>query len=579
MKNIIGLLAIALLTFSCGSESNERSQEGEGGIRLGGVFRVNEVMDIRSLYPLEITEVAAHRVASQVYESLIKMDQATLEPVASLAENWESNEDATEWTFRLRKGVYFHDDPCFSNGKGREVVAEDVAFVIRQLCTPAPNNRMFWLVRDRLKGARAYYDAILEGEEPASLEAIEVIDDYTIKIKLAFPFASFLRLMGHNAFYVYPKEALEMYGEDMSNKAIGTGPFKLKVFKRDEMVVLERNENYWGVDEHGNKLPYLDAIQTSFVQDKKSELLMFRNGELDMVFTLPLEMYDDVMGSLENANDERVDFRPQVKPSLSVHYYSFNHLVAPFDDVRVRKAFNLAVDRESLIRHTLQGEGTPGTYGIVPPVFPTYPYRALNGYDFDPEEARALLADAGYPDGKDFPTITLQTTSGGQNYELVAQVIQEMLKENLNIDVEMKVLTMTEQGEKEESGNSVFWRSAWLADYPDPENFLCLFIGEDTKENSSSYLNTVNYHSDLYDSLYTLAIRQLDEKERFQTFAEMDQLIINDAVVMPLYYEEFTRLIPRYVKGFNQNSMEYRDYTGVWMNHSIDIPEAKAKRG
>jgi peptide/nickel transport system substrate-binding protein len=203
----------------------------------------------------------------------------------------------------------------------------------------------------------------------------------------------------------------------------------------------------------------------------------------------------------------------------------------------------------------------------------------LNGYDFDPEEARALLADAGYPDGKDFPTITLQTTSGGQNYELVAQVIQEMLKENLNIDVEMKVLTMTEQGEKEESGNSVFWRSAWLADYPDPENFLCLFIGEDTKENSSSYLNTVNYHSDLYDSLYTLAIRQLDEKERFQTFAEMDQLIINDAVVMPLYYEEFTRLIPRYVKGFNQNSMEYRDYTEVWMNHSIDIPEAKAKRG
>lgn len=579
MKKISALLSIALITFSCGSNSEQTSLEGKGGIRLGGVFRVNEVMDMRSLYPLEITEVAAFRVASQVYESLVKMDQATLNPMPGLAEEWQANEDATEWTFRLRQGVYFQDDPCFPSGEGREVKADDVAFVFRQLCTPSEDNRMFWLVRDRLKGARSYYESLLAGEDPGALEAIEVIDDYTIKIKLSFPFASFLRLMGHNAFYIYPKEAYEQYGKDMANRAVGTGPFKLKVFKRDEMVVLERNERYWDKDEHGNPLPYLDAIQVSFVKDKKSELLMFRNGELDMVFTLPLEMYDDVMGSLEEASDDRVDFKPQVKPSLSVHYYSFNHEVKPFDDVRVRKAFNLAVDRQSLIQYTLQGEGTPGKYGIVPPVFQTYPYQDLEGFTFNPEAARALLAEAGYDDGKGFPTITLQTTSGGQNYELIAQVIQEMLKENLNIEVEMNVITMTEQGENEALGKSVFWRSAWLADYPDPENFLCLFIGEDMQEHSSSYLNTVNYRNDRYDSLYAEGIRQLDEPERFKTLAKMDQLIIDDAVVMPIYYEEFTRLIPRYVKGFNQNSMEYRDYTRVWMIHSIDVPEVKAKRG
>lgn len=566
MKKFIALFSILLLLLGCATETKQRSKEGKGGITLGGVFRVNEVMDIRSLFPLQITEVAGFRIASQVYESLVKLDQATLEPIPGIAEHWESNEDATEWTFKLRKGVYFHDDACFSNGKGREVKAADVAFVFEQLCTPTAYNQMFWLVRERLKGARAYYDAKLNGKDPGAFQAVEIIDDYTIKIKLAFPFASFLRLMSHNAFFIYPQEALDAYGQDMSNKAIGTGPFVLKHFKRDERVVLERNPNYWATDEHGNTLPYLDALQTTFVKDKKSELLMFRNGELDMIFTLPLEMYSDVMGSLEDATQDRVVFRPQVKPSLSAHYYSFNHQHEAFKDVRVRKAFNMAIDREAIIKYTLQGEGTPGVYGIVPPVFQTYPYRMLKPVEFDPQAARTLLAEAGYPQGDGFPEITMQTTSGGQNYELIAQVVQQMLEENLNIKVKMEVLTMSEQGEQEESGQSVFWRSAWLADYPDPENFLCLFIGEDMEVHSSSYLNTVQYHSDKYDSLYMAGIKELDEQKRFEIFGMMDQMVIDDAIIMPLYYEEFTRLVPQYVKGFNQNSMEYRDYTRVWLN-------------
>jgi len=171
-------------------------------VQIGGVFRVNEVMDIRSLYPLEITEVTGFRVASQVYESMVRFDQATLEPIPGIAESWEANENATEWTFRLRKGVKFHDDPCFSGGKGRELNAEDIKYCFEQLCTPSSNNQMFWLVKERLRGAHEYYKAKLNGDDDASLECIDVIDEYTVKIKLNFPFASFLRLIGHNAFYI-----------------------------------------------------------------------------------------------------------------------------------------------------------------------------------------------------------------------------------------------------------------------------------------------------------------------------------------------------------------------------------------
>jgi len=133
----------------------------------------------------------------------------------------------------------------------------------------------------------------------------------------------------------------------------------------------------------------------------------------------------------------------------------------------------------------------------VPPVFKNYPHNSLRGNTFDPQRARELLAEAGYANGENFPRITLETASGGQNYEVIAQVIQQMLKENLNIDVDIKVMSMAQQSDNAESGNAVFWRTAWLADYPDPENFLCLFLGKDMENETGTYMNSVNYHSGL----------------------------------------------------------------------------------
>jgi len=551
---------------------------GEGGIEYGHVFRVNEVGDVRSMFPLEITEVTGFRIANQVYEALIKFDQASLEAEPCLAERWEVNEDATQWTFYLRKGVVFHDDACFKDGKGRELKASDVEWCVRRLCSASPQNQMFWLIAERLKGAQAHYDMWLQdptADQP--VEGVEVVDDYTIRFHLNFPSAGFLQLLGHSGFYIYPREAFDHYGSEMSTHAVGTGPFILEAFKPNELAVLKRNEHYWGKDQFNNQLPYLDAIQVSFVKDKKSELLKFKNGELDMIFTLPIEMYSEVMqGLMEAQMGEGQDFQPQVKPSMSVHYYAFQQKNPVFSDVRVRKAFNMAIDRESLVNYTLQGEGTPGIYGLIPPAFKKYHHEKIKGYGFDPEQARALLAEAGYPNGKGFPELTLELASGGSNYELIAQVVQKMLEENLNVHINLQVMTMAQQLDRAESGVSAFWRDGWVADYPDPENFLRMFVSSGVPKNAGekAYLNSVRYENPAYDSIFYAALRETDEGKRYGLYRKLDQILMDDAVIMPLYYEEFTRLIPEYVHNFPQNSIEYRDFSDVWISSEPQGDEA-----
>lgn len=565
----LAIAATLLLLSACGGTPGA-GKKAPGGVEYGHVFRVNEVSDVRSMFPLNITEATGFRIANQVYEGLVKFNQETLEVEPGLAESWEVNESATEWTFHLRKGVKFHDDPCFEAGKGREMKAQDVEWCVRMLCMAMPQNQMFWLAADRLQGARSCYEMSMNSpDEHMELPGVEVVDDYTVKFKLNYPFAGFLQLLGHTGFYIYPKEAYEKYGVDMNTHAVGTGPFLLKAFKPNELAVLERNANYWAKDEHGNQLPYLDAVQVSFVKDKKSELLKFKNGELDMVFTLPIEMYADVMSGLAKAQTgQGQDFQPQVKPSMSVYYYAFQHQHPVFGDVRVRKAFNMSVDRKALVNHTLQGEGTPGLYGVVPPAFTQYNHQKLNPTTYDPQKARELLAEAGYPDGTGFPEITLELTSGGSNNELVAQVVTKMIQDNLGVKINLQVMSINEQLNNAESGKAAFWRDGWIADYPDPENFLRLFVSDsiEQKSSNSAYLNSTRYYDNRYDSIYNVAVRETNVDKRYELYRQLDQILIDNAVVLPLYYEEFTRLIPGYVENFPQNSIEYRDFSTVWIN-------------
>lgn len=572
-RAVFALLAAGALLASCGTENQAGSEarEAQGNVYYGGVLRLNEVEDFRNLYPLSITDAPSHRIAKQVYEGLVKLSQADLSIVPAIADKWDINENATSFTFYLRKGVKFHDDPCFPDGKGREVTANDFQYAFTKLCTFSSDNPTFDITfKNRVVGADEYYEST-KNKKPLSggVAGIKVIDNYTIQINLKYPFAGFLNILSHNGCWVFPKEAVEKYGVDMRVKAIGTGPFQVKSIKEGDAVILERNASYWNADQHGNQLPYLDAVRYSFIKDKKSELLEFKKGNLDMVYKIPTEMIPEILGELDQAKQSNtVTFATQVVPAMSVYYYAFQHQNELFKKKEVRQAFNYAIDRNKIVDYTLQGEGIPAANGIVPPSFKAYDTKAVKGYSYDPEKAKQLMSAAGYPNGKGFPKITLQVNSGGGDRNIhTAEVIQKMLKENLNIDVEINVMPLAEHMETVETGKTVFWKVLWAADYPDPEVFLTTLYGGHVPASMSdrSYLNAVRYKNPQFDSLMNSALREVDEAKRNDLYRQADQVAMDDAAIMPIFYDENYRLVQKYVRNLEANAMEYRDLTQVYL--------------
>mgnify|MGYP001561472720 CR=1 FL=1 len=357
---------------------------------------------------------------------------------------------------------------------------------------------------------------------------------------------------------------------------MGTGPFKVNTIKEGEAVILSKNENYWATDEFGNQLPYLDRVKFTFLKEKKSELLEFKKGNLDMVFELPIEMIDEVMGELADANSGS-SFEVQVTPALAIHYYGFQHKKELFSNKLVRQAFNYAIDRESIVTYTLQGEGRPAIYGIVPPAFKDYDFESIKGYNYDPNKARVLFAEAGYPNGKNFPPLTLQLNSGGSRNVQIAEVIQKQLKESLNINVELNVMPWAQHLENLETGKADFWRTGWIADYPDPENFLNLLYSPHIPANlnDKSYINSVRYSSPVFDSLFSLALHEIDDKKRNDLYRQADQVAADDAAIMPIYYYEHYRLQQLNVRNFDINPMEYRDMSKVYLVPKEELEKQK----
>ena len=364
---------------------------------------------------------------------------------------------------------------------------------------------------------------------------------------------------------VYPKEAIEKYGYDlMQDKIVGSGPFIAKTINNGENVTFVRNNEYWRTDDFGNQLPFLSQVEFSFIKDKNAELKAFQDEKLDMVWGIPVEEIPNVMGSLEEAKDgKNKEFEVQSINSLNIQYYGFLHTSEVFNDVRVRKAFNYAIDRDSLIDFVLQGEGQAAHNGFVPEM-KGYPYSSVAGFDYDPELARDLMKEAGYPNGNGFPEITLNLNASGGINEKVANTLTSMLNKNLGINISLNVIPMAELHPMVEAAQVDFWRFGWIADYPDPSNFLYLFHGKNIIEGQATSINYFRYASPEFDKVYEAALREIDTEKRMALYAQADQILMDDAVIMPLYFNLDIRLIVPDLRDFDINEMEYRDLSVVY---------------
>ncbi len=519
--------------------------------------------------------VSSH-VASQIYEGLVKFNAKDLSIEPALAESWTISEDGSKYTFKLKKGVFFHDDLCFAGGKGREFKAEDVRYSFERLATQHADNAMFAAtIKNLLKGANEYYLASVSKKPDFEFEGVKVIDEYTVEFNLTAPSSSFLYILANPSLSIFPKEAYEMYGNQTKT---GTGPFMFASHSNEKLVLI-KNPNYHRKDTLGNQLPFIDSLVFNFISSKKSELEEFQNGNLDIIVGLPSESIKDVVEKqITDFQNRPPKFILDRSPELATQYYEFNTAVKVFKDKKVRQAISYAIDRDRIVDEILKGEAYgPGIYGITPPSLKNYDVTSIKGYKQDKVLARKLLADAGYPNGKGFPSVKLILNSGGSKNVIVALEIQKQLRDVLNINLDLEVVPLNVKIEESMMGRGDMFRSAWVADFPSAENFLMLTYGKTVPKtlNEPSWPNVSRYVNAQFDELYEKALLTQNQEEKNKLLMQAEQLMMDDAPVLVLWYDEKYRLYQARVNNFYSNPLNYWDFSNVYLKAPAVSEEEK----
>jgi oligopeptide transport system substrate-binding protein len=555
-------LVLATLLNSC-SVNDSTTDHAEGGKVYGGTLKFMSADKVDNLSPYSNLNIYSQRFIAQMFEPLLKLDMETMKVVPNIAESYSVSKDARTFTFKIRKGVYFHEDPCFDGNK-RFVTVEDVKYSLELACSGLRNNKLAYLLVDRIEGAREFYSRTQIKMLTSGISGIKIKDDNTIEIRLLQPFVGFDKILSHSNLVIIPREAYEYYGNDFGNHPVGTGPFMFEKMDKNGITLI-RNPKYWRKDEVGNQLPFLDKIQMSYVKNKRSELIAFRKKQIDVVLQIPVEEIENILGTLKEAQAGlNVKHRVESKPSLSVNYVAFACESPEFKDDNIRRAFNLAIDRKKIVNQLLMGEGWVAEHGFVPPL-DNYHSENVIGHKFDVVKARQLMASAGYPNGKGFPELDFYVNSfkGSSEHKMCEGVVAD-LKKNLNVKLNIKLCTYQERNKAVMSGKAKIWRSGWIADYPDAENFLSLFYGKNIKEDVAE-VNASRFRDSNYDQLFEIAMKELSESKRNEYFELCDQIIVDKAPVMPLLNDDFMVMINARVRDLKINSLENLDFSSVYI--------------
>jgi len=567
MKKIFVLIVLcSIMAFSgCGkkSEGKHSLREAKGGKKYGGAIHLNETGDLRSLDPPQINDQTSNHIGENIYDRLLEFDnKLNFRPGLARALP-DISPDGITYTFHLRNDVYFQDDACFADGKGRKMTAKDIVYCWSRALDPATNTLALPYFQV-IKGAKQYFDskATLSG----GVEGLQAPDDSTFVVTLSKPFSPFINYcMVGNAF-IYPHEAVEKYGKDFTHHGVGTGPFRFAEYKEGRYCMLVRNEHYWAKDDAGNQLPYLDSVRFTFMQDDKAEFLEFKQGNLDHKYRIPNEFFPDVVDENKQLKGEYKKYQLGTVAAIASQFHGFNCQYPGVSNVHMRRAISFAVDRKKIVKYILKNQAAaPGEHGLIPPSMPGYPFDQVKGFVFNPDSARAEL-DIAKKELKTIPDLTLYVNKGGGRNTDVAQAVQAMIKENLGLDIKLEVKEWAQLTPMIDDGKAAYFRLGWIADYPDPQNFMNLLYGKNIPSSGPSSINQTRYRNPEFDKLYEQAIAEVDRAKVMQLWAQCDQMAINDAPQIILYYDEDYHVLQPWVKDFPIDAQDNNPMKRVWLS-------------
>jgi peptide/nickel transport system substrate-binding protein len=500
-------------------------------------FRYNEPTGIASLDPAFAKNQSIIWAVHQLYNTLVQTD-AHLNIVPSLAKSWEISDDKKTYRFHLRRDVFFHDNDGFPGGRGRRLIASDIVYSLSRLLDKKTASSGAWIFNEKVEGASAF----------------SAPDDSTFVLRLLTPFHPMLGLLSMQYCSIVPREVVEKYGKDFRSHPCGTGPFQLKIWEEGQDLILVKNNNYFEKDSLGVPLPYLDAIKISFFDNRATEFLLLQQNRLEFMNDIDPSFKDEVLNKKGDLKKEWIGrIQLSKSPYLNTEYLGFlvdSSLPAvrnsPVRLLKIRQAINYGFDRRKMMTYLRNSIGTPAESGFVPPGLPSFDSGKVHGYHYDPGKALELLSSAGYPRAQGLPLITLKTID---IYADLAGFIARQLEEigiKVQVDITQKSLLLEETAKSQ----AVFFRGSWIGDYPDAENYLSVFYSENPAPP-----NYTRYKNPKYDILYRKSLVENVDSVRFALYREMDQIMIDEAPIVPLWYDQVIHLVNPSVSGFEANGL------------------------
>ena len=500
------------------------------------IFKYNESAGIHSFDPAFAKDQARIWFCNQIYNSLVQLD-SNLQVQPSIAKRWEISDDGLQYDFIIRNDVSFHQSKkIFGAHENRRVDAIDVVYSLNRLKAKKTASPGAWVL--------------------SSVNRVLALNDSTVRIGLSAPNPAFLGLLSMQYCSVLPVESDT--SSDFFDAPIGTGPFHFQYHKNNVKLVLRKNTNYFEFD--GDKqLPYLDAVAISFIPDKQTAFLEFIKGNFDFLSGIDASYKDELLdgnGTLQTKYRDQLNYSKQ--DYLNTEYLGIlmdgNQENEALTDVRVRRALNMAFDRDLMMQYLRNNIGTPALSGFIPKGLSGY--QTGIGYDFDPEIAKELLLHAGYPNAQGIPVIHLNTTS---SYVDLCEYIQHAWEE-VGFKVEVNVNPPSTHRQQVSKSQLSIFRGSWIADYADAENYLSLFY---SKNHSPDGPNYTHFSNNEFDVLYERSIRIPKLEDRITLYEKMDSIVINQAAIIPLYYDNVMRFSHNNVIGLGSNAMNLLDLKRV----------------